>query len=195
MTCIVALVDQGVTYFAGDSLVVTVPSQYHSRVSQGVRHEPKIWAKDGMLYGGNGSVRMLQLLRYMHTPPAYVAGQDKVQYLVSTFIPSLQECCSENEYSVKELDGGILLAWEGKLFTINNEFGVNDTVNAYESVGQASVVAIGSLHTTGTLHLPPLQRLYLALRAAERHTCVVSAPFRYISSELTDSQELLPMID
>ena len=43
MTCIVAIVDEkGIVHFAGDSLVVKVPNDYHDGgVSQTVRREPK----------------------------------------------------------------------------------------------------------------------------------------------------------
>ncbi len=191
MTCIVALVENGIAYFAGDSFVGSVPSQYHSGVSQTVRREPKVWAKDGMLFGANGAVRMLQLLRYEHVTPKYTTGQDKVRYLVSEFVPSLQACFKKNEYPSDELDGSILLALDGELFTIGKEFNICNTADDYDSVGKGGEVAIGSLHTTNYLGLAPLKSLYCALSAAERHTCIVSSPFMYITSEM-DQAEVLP---
>lgn len=192
MTCIVALAENGITYFAGDSLVVNPPNAFHSGVSQTVRHEPKIWAREGMLFGANGAVRMLQLLRYHFEIPAYTPQQSKVAYLVRDFIPALQECFTKHEYSIDGLEGNILLSLQNELFTIGKEWNVCDTADGYDSVGKASEVAIGSLHTTARLvGLSPLERLYLALLATEHHTCVVSQPFMYITSEMEEPKPLL----
>lgn len=195
MTCIVALVDKGVTYFAGDALVVNVPSQYHSGVSQTVRKEPKIWKREGMLFGANGKVRMLQLLRYHLVIPPYQSGRNKIEYLVQDFIKTLQDCFTQNEFDIDGLGGNILIGLEGELFTIGDSFAVCNTSHGYDSVGKASEVAIGSLHTTAQLtELPPLERLYLALLATEQHTCVVSQPFTYIVDGMEEAQPLLSTI-
>jgi hypothetical protein len=191
MTCIVALVEKGVPYFAGDALVVNVPNDYHDGgVSQTVRREPKVFKKNGMLFGYNGSVRMGQLLQYELDIPEYVSGTSKMKYLVSDFINALQSHLLKAGYERDGLGGNILLAIEGELFTIGKEFHVCNTADAYESIGKASEVAIGSLHTTAWLGLPPKGRLYLALKATEHHTCVVAPPFTYITSEM-DQPELL----
>ncbi|SRR6266568_2923795 len=190
MTCIVALIENGVTYFAGDAFVGNVPSQHHSAVSQTIRKEPKIWTRDGMVFGANGSVRMLQLLRYVMEIPEYINGQDKVRYLVTKFIPALQDCFDKNKYEDGELDGSILLSLGGELFTIGGAFNVCNTSDSYDSVGKASEVAIGSLHTTEQLDLPPLKRLYFALEATEHHTCVVSKPFTYVTNEMIEAEIL-----
>lgn len=201
MTCIVALVDeQGLVHFGGDSLAVNVPNQYNSIVSQTVRKEPKIWTRDGMVFGANGSVRMLQLLRYVLEIPPYHhigedkdhMGEDKVKYLVTKFIPALKDCFVKSGYQEEdcELRGNILLSLGKELFTIGAEFQICNTADGYESIGKAQEVAIGSLHTTNQLNLPPRERLYLALKAAERHTCVVSEPFHYINSEMEQAEPL-----
>lgn len=191
MTCIVAIVENGIPHFAGDALVVTVPSQYHSKVQQTVRREPKVFKKDGLYFGYNGSVRMGQLLQYVFVIPAYASGQDKVRYLVSHFIPALQGCFSQAKFQEEELDGGILLALEGELLTIGKDFSVCNTADPYAAIGQASEVALGSLHSTAQLGLPPRERLHLALKAAEHHTCVVSAPFTYLTGTGDSSPECL----
>lgn len=194
MTCIVALIDNGMPYLAGDALVVNMPHDYHSKVSQVVRREPKIFSmwQNGMLVGYNGSVRMGQLLSYVFEFPEYTASQEKLRYLVALFIPALQKCFADAKFQEEGggLEGGILLALEGELFTIGDDFSVCNTANAYAAIGQASEVAIGSLHTTGQLGLPPRERLLLALTAAEQHTCVVSAPFTYLTAEMTEAVEL-----
>lgn len=191
MTCIVALVHDGKPYFAGDSLVVNIPKEYNSYASQTVRKEPKIWTKDGMFFGANGSVRMLQLLRYVMEIPTHPSDQSKIEYLVTSFVPKLQDTLEEGHKKGYDLDGNILLALGGELFTIGREFQVCDTVDGYDSVGTAADVAIGSLHTTERLNLPPQERLFLALKSAEYHTCAVSEPFTYITSGMDQPEILL----
>ena len=107
---------------------------------------------------------------------------DKINYLVQQFIPAIQECFAKNKFDEGSLEGGLLLAIEGELLTINSEFGGCDTADSYESVGKSHEVATGSLHTSTLLRLPPRQRLYLALVAATRHTCVVQEPYHYIAT-------------
>ena len=192
MTCIVALIHEGVPHFAGDSLVVNTPSQYNSNVSQTVRKEPKVWAREGILFGANGSTRMLQLLRYvMEIPILSHPDQDSIEYLVTRFVPALQSVLLEDGYDEGKLEGNILIALRGELFTIGTSFQICDTADGYDSVGKASEVAIGSLHTTKLLNLPPQERLFLALKAAEHHTCVVSEPFMWITSDMGQPEILL----
>ena len=105
MTCIVAVVENGVPYFAGDSLVVNLPGAYYAKANQTVRREPKIFQKNGMFFGYNGSVRMGQLLHYVFEPPAYPSGQEKVRYLVSAFIKALRECFAQAKFEDEGLEG------------------------------------------------------------------------------------------
>lgn len=191
MTCIVALVDHDRVYFAGDSLVVNAPGNKYSKLSQTVRRTSKVWTKDGMVFGGHGDERALQLLRYEHETPLYSAGQDAVNYLVSTFIPSMQKCFLSHEFRSDGIDGEILLSIENKLFAISSDFQVCDPAWTFYCVGQAAPIVEGSLSTTGRLKLPPLQRLSLALLAAEHHSDVVAPPFLYITSEM-EQPEMLP---
>lgn len=191
MTSIVALIQDGITYFAADSLVVSVPSDYHDGgVSQTVRNEPKVFKKQDMLFGYSGSVRMGQLLQYQLEIPEYASGTNKLKYLVSKFIPALQACLSDGDFGREGLGGNILLSLEGELFTVGKGYAICNTADSYEAIGKSSEVATGSLYTSTYLDLPPLKRLYLALKSTERHTCVVCAPFMYITSEM-DQPELL----
>lgn len=192
MTSVVALIENGITYFAADSLVVTTPSQYHSGVSQTIKQETKIFKKNNMLFGASGHVRMAQLLRYEFEIPEYTPGCDKMKYLVSCFVKGLQLCLIGSGFDLDGLGGNILLSLEGELFTIGDKWNICNTADKYDAIGKSSEVAIGSLHTTSQLEsLSPLQRLYLALQATEHHTCVVKSPYWFITSEM-EQTELFP---
>lgn len=184
MTSVVGLVEGGISYLAADSLVVSVPSQYHSRVNQTVRKEPKVFKKNGMLIGASGDVRMMQILRYIFEIPAYTPGRDKVEYLVADFIKALQTCLKQENFSEEDLDGNILLILEGEIFTISESYVVCNTLDNYNAIGKSSDVARGALYATARLGLPSQGRLLLALEATEHHTCVVSSPFLYITNRM-----------
>lgn len=192
LTCIVAVIENGVPYFAGDAFAGNVPDSWYTSANQTIMRQPKVFRKGSVLFGFNGSVRMGQLVQHVFELPDYTPGQEKIQYLVAQFVPALQKCFGEAKFGEGDnLDGGLMLALEGNLFTMNKEFGVYHAADRYQAIGQGSIVAIGSLHTTAQLGLPPQERLYLALKAAERHTSVVSEPFTYITSEM-DQAEILP---
>jgi hypothetical protein len=191
VTCICAIIENGVPHFAADSLLVSVPgSPFSVKGSQTIRREPKVFQNNGLLFGIAGSARMGQLLAYVFEPPEYIPGQDKVRYMVSRFVKALQECFDKEKFTEDDR-WKFLLALEGELFEVDNDFAVCNTAATYEAVGLASDVALGSLHTTAQLGLPVRDRLYLALAAAEYHTCAVGEPFTYITTGM-EQAELLP---
>src|SRR5262249_42435555 len=132
--------------------------------------------------------RMAQILRYTFVLPEYTPGQDKMTYLVSEFIEAFQTCLMDADYRRENLGGIILLAWGGELFTIGERLDVTNTADSYDAIGKTSEVAIGSLFTTAQLGVSPKERLLLALRATEYHTCAVKEPFWYISSEMDQAE-------
>jgi len=131
---------------------------------------------------------MIQLLRYKFDIPEYVTGRDKRAYLVADFAEALQNYLIKVNFHKDGLGGNLLLSWEGELFTIGEHLQVCNTADNYDAIGKSSEVAIGSLYTTAQLDLSPLQRLYLALKATEHHTCVVSSPYWFITSEMEQAE-------
>lgn len=182
MTSVVAMLQDGIAYLGADSLLVNIPSQYHSNVQQTVKRESKIFKKDGILFGANGDVHMAQLLRYKFSIPTYTQGRDKMDYLVASFVADLQTFLEKEHYPSDDLGGGILMIFGDEIFTISANFAVNNTADPYDAIGKTELVAIGSLYTTQQLNLSPKERILLSMRATERHTCAVAPPYWYISS-------------
>lgn len=196
MTSVVALIQDGCVYFGCDSLVVQVPSEFHSGVSQTVMNDAKIWKKQGMMMGAAGSLRVLQLLKYRFEPPLYQPGTSKMAYLVSQFVPDLQTLLIKEHVDLDDYRSSMLLAIEQELFTIGKEFQVVATTDRYEAIGKSSEVALGSLYTSEHKYKRAEARLRLALWATERHTCVVSSPFYYLHdgmehAELLDDPDIM----
>lgn len=179
MTCIVGLAEQGVVYLGGDSAAV-------SSYSKTIQHDPKVFKKGQMLFGTCGSVRMRQLLQYkLDIPPCEC--NDVMTYLATVFIDAVRLCFKEGglatEEQGREKGGKFLLGFQGELFYVDYEYDIGRMAFPYFAIGCADEIAFGSLCTTARLGMPPLQRLTLALQAAEQHNTEVCAPFVYISSQ------------
>ena len=180
MTCIVAVVEQAIIYFGGDSISVKDYNKILNRDS-------KIFQRNGILIGTCGSVRMRNLLQYRLEIPEY-AGGDPMEFLVNDFVVAVRECFKKNGFVQEErgremFDGRILLGFEHDLYVVGCEFDIGRFAEPYCAIGIGEEYAYGSLFSTSQLGLQPFQRLKMALQAAERHNTDVSGPFTYLASE------------
>jgi 20S proteasome alpha/beta subunit len=179
MTCIVAIADEGSVYFGGDTLVVG--SYYKTSID-----DTKVFERENMLFGTCGSVRMRQLLRYCLNIPTYTGG-DPLTYLVTDFIDAVRDCFKKGglaqEEQGREKGGKFLLGFQGELFYIDHEYDIGKPAYHYYAIGSGEELALGSLFSTAQLGLKPLQRLELALQAAQCHNTDVGSPFTFVTSE------------
>lgn len=184
MTCIVGLVDNGITYIGGDSL----GSNGYTKT---VRRDKKIFKlKDtpNAILGYTSSFRMGQLLMYA---TGLIDKRDEPnidhEYLVTKFIPNVIKLFEEGGYSRNnsgEKYGGVfLLGYKDKLFKIESDFQVGETICNYDACGSGEDFALGSLHTTEGLGLSPEERIYTALKAASQFSVGVSAPYYIINTD------------
>lgn len=179
MTAIVGLVDHGHVYLAGDSagvagLVLTV------------RADAKVFRNGPYVMGFSGSFRMGQLLRYSLTPPEPVV-EDLDRFMVTTFINSVRDCLKAGGFARKDSEvesaGFFLVGVHGRLFEIESDYQVGESVDPYLAIGCGLDLARGALHATEHLGLAPHQRLTMALQAAERYSGGVCGPYAYASTE------------
>ena len=172
MTCIVGLVSDGKVYIGGDSAGV-------AGWQLTIRKDVKVFRNGDFLIGGTSSFRMLQLLHYAFTPPAYEPGTDLEKYMAVDFVNALRQCFKDGGYAEKkneQEEGGIfLVGFQGRLFYIGSDYQVGEPLCGYEAVGCGAEVAIGSLYATPALS--PRKRIEGALKAAEAHNAGVRSPF------------------
>lgn len=177
MTCIVGLIHDGTVYIGGDSAGI-------AGYSLTVRADEKVFANGPFLMGFTTSFRMGQLLRYKLTPPThpYVEpGQlmDVPKYMVTCFIDAVRECLKAGGYAEKlneqESGGKFLVGYSGRLFIIDSDYQVGESLDGYAAVGCGADIALGALHATMTVE--PRTRVMRALAAAERHSAGVRGPF------------------
>jgi hypothetical protein len=195
MTCIAGLVDQqnARVYIGADSAATNDSGQQTIRVDQ------KIFRVGDFLFGCTSSYRMVQLLRYRLILPDYPSApseneEDQLfRYMATDFIDAVRKCLQEGGYAKKESEreegGFFLAACQGRLFCVASDYQIEETIIGYNAIGSGDDVALGALHATHQLDLPPGQRITLALEAAAYHNSSVRAPFAVKSTEHVGARE------
>ncbi len=175
MTCIVGVVENGKVWIGGDSAGV---SGYHLVV----RADPKVFTNGDFVMGYTSSFRMGQLLAHRFQPPKRHADQDVYAYMVTSFVDALRQCFKDGGYAGKdgerEQGGTFLIGYEGRLFQIEDDYQVGESIDGYAACGCGSQVALGALYLTSPGN--PKDRLYAALKAAEHFNAGVRAPFKIV---------------
>ncbi len=174
MTCIVALADKGVVYMGGDSAGVGGSDLV-------VRRDKKVFKSGPFIMGFCGSFRMGQVLQYKFAVPTRAPEQDVFDFMVCQFIDAARTAMrdagvSKIENNIEE--GGLfLVGYEGRLFRIDEDFHVGESIHGFDAVGAGECYALGSLFTTDKIK--PERRLSLALEAAETFSAAVRGPFYF----------------
>jgi ATP-dependent protease HslVU (ClpYQ) peptidase subunit len=174
MTCIVGLVEDGNVHIGGDSAGV-------AGLSVTVRADRKVFKNGDMIFGFTSSFRMGQLLRYSLIVPKRHPETDIDAFMHTTFIDAIRDCLKIGGFSRKENNeetgGCFLVGYAGRLFRIDVDFQIGESVEGYDSVGCGEDLALGSLFTTTDFDLTAKERILTALKAAEKFSGGVRSPF------------------
>ena len=172
MTTIVGVVKNGHVILGADSLVTSgVRKHIHSKM-------PKIINNNGYLIGGAGDVEACDILMYMWIPPVPTIAQRKnlYKYMITEIVPSMREALEENGYkpdtSDKEAGFETLIAFDGELFSIGDDFSVLMDETGIYGVGSGSPFALGALHAGATVEE--------SLKIAENLSPYSAGPFQII---------------
>jgi ATP-dependent protease HslVU (ClpYQ) peptidase subunit len=171
MTCVVGVVHQGDVYIGGDSASFSGLDMTH-------RRDPKVFRNGPFLIGFTSSFRMGQLLQYAFTPPVQ-GPEDVYKYMVTTFIDSVRDCFQAGGFAEKkserEVAGVFLVGYRGRLFKIDSDYQVAESMDVMAAIGCGANVALGALFVLGDKS--PKERILWALAAAERFNASVRGPF------------------
>lgn len=179
MTCIAAYIDtDGTIYMGADSAGV-------SGYSIAKRKDPKVFINGPMVIGFTSSFRMGQLLQYKLNIPEHPSNMDTMRYMVTVFVDAVRECLKEGGYASvsnnQEEGGTFLVGYKGRLFCIEGDFQVGESVHNFDAVGCGRDLALGSLYTTYYMDdLTPYDKVIHALNAAEQFSGGVSRPFNIL---------------
>ena len=172
MTCIIGVVNDGKVYIGGDSAAT-------AGLSLILRADEKVFINDRFVMGFTTSFRMGQILRYKFSPPKPHKNEDLMEYMVTDFIDALRSCLKSAGYAQKnneeESGGTFLVGVGGRLFSVEDDYQVGETMCGYHAVGCGHDLAKGALHVTPKAD--PKPRILAALEAAAFHSAGVSGPF------------------
>lgn len=189
MTCIVGLVEKKRVYIGADSFGSNETCQI-SRADQKIF---RVSGKHDALIGFTGSFRMGQILQYSKGLIG-VKAPCTHKYMVTKFIPNVIDIFDKNgliqkgdlsQYPIEPF----LLAFKNKLFQIDSDFQVAESLCGYDAVGSGAVYALGSLASTGEFDIDPVQRVYLAIKASAKFGVGIGAPF-HVYDTLSDKETI-----
>lgn len=176
MTCIAGVVHEGKVYIGGDSAGV-------GGWDLVVRSDEKVFKNSGFLFGFTSSFRMGQILRYSFNPPFRQPDTDLFSYMVTDFVDGVRECLKTGGFAKKhneeETGGTFLVGHDGRLFTIYDDYQIQEALNPWTACGCGEGYALGSLYSTKSM--APRKRVATALSAAETHSAGVRGPFHILS--------------
>ena len=106
------------------------------------------------------------------------------------FIDEVRKCLKNGGQATvennEEKGGTFLVGYKGEIFTIYDDFQVGQSVDQFASCGCGYHLALGSLTTTEQFEIDPVERLTLALTAAERYSSGVRRPFIILDSDMNE---------
>ncbi len=182
MTCIVGLVEDGITYIAGDS---AGSNSYVMRP----RADRKVFRKGSFLFGCAGSFRMAQLLKYNLDIPVRNGATPPDRYIHTAFLDAIRVTMWQGGHSQQVLGeeliaGAVIFSYQGGLYSLEPDYQIAELSVPFMAIGCGAQVALGSLHSTDGMK--PTERVRMALEASEQYTQGVRRPF-ILLSDLPDA--------
>lgn len=179
MTCIAAVVKDGVVYMGGDTGGVDTDGG-----TIALFKDKKVFIRKGYLIGYAGSYTFGKLLQHVFDlpdiPPGLVSSDSIEKFVNGVLMPSLRKQSKSMDLSTEELDFECLFGIKGHLYLVSNDWVALEPDSGFLSVGSGQQVAIGSLYTTQTWK-DPVKRINAALTASEEYCTSVLGPFTILS--------------
>lgn len=138
MTCIVGIEYHGKVALGGD----IQGTGWNNKV---VHTQPKVFNKNGVLFGYTTSYRFGQIIEHLLQDPVVPDRDDEVyRWLISTLIPGMDTILDKNGW---EKGGCALIGVRGQLWQLQEDFSVLRSVKGYASVGSGNEYATASVAT------------------------------------------------
>lgn len=187
MTCIIGFLDkkEDCVWIGGDSLG-------SNGYTKAVESQPKVFRNStfkNVIMGSTSTFRHIDLLKYsedLFDEIDFYKNTDlNHKYMVTKFVPKIMTLFKDGLPSEKETDRGanFIIGAGNHLFEVQEDYSVLQPELGFCSVGCGEYVAMGSLITSQGMDLSPVERITLALEAAEKYCCGVQRPFRIINTK------------
>jgi len=175
MTVVVAVVSDD------NELVMGCDSAGISDSDLEIRSDPKLFLRNGCLFGFCGSYRVCQLVRFFFNFPKFDVKEkmDPMQYMVTRVVVSLRALLKEHEVLDKDAeDFSFIMGFNKNLFIVSSDFQVAAQRDGFCAIGAGSQIAKGALyvaHKAGCFSAK--NAVVMGLKAAERYSTDVRGPF------------------
>ena len=141
----------------------------------------KITKNNGYLIAGSGDAQPCDILQHIFIPPVPTVNErkDLYKFMITKFVPAMRDSLEENGWksSTEDKDAGfnMLIAFDGELFDIGDDFSVLLNSKGIYGVGSGSSYGIGALEMGGTMEK--------ALEISAHNDIYTSGPFQIIKQE------------
>lgn len=183
MTCIVGLIK--IAHDDSTKVYIGADSAGSDGYNVTIRADKKVFKVGEFLFGCTSSFRMIQLLQFSFTPPVHHPDVDVYRYMCTYFVDEVRSTLKSGGYakvdSNEETGGTFLVGYRGRLFRIESDFQVGESIDPFESVGCGSSYALGALEAIAT-NRPADDIIKIALQIAERRSGGVRGPFHIMSA-------------
>lgn len=174
MTCIAVVRQDNKIYMAGDRGV-------SDDDTIGVCSSPKVWKKDGYLFGYAGSMDG-DRIRHLFVPPQPDSRVNIDKFMYGKFLKALRKFYEEWWVDVSNTsDFGMIICVKGKIYEHNaSDMSLTQYDSDYLAMGSGGQLALGSLHATKN-QKDPRKRANNAVQAAISHSTTCRGPIDIVS--------------
>jgi len=182
VSCVVGIVDKGKVYMGADS-AGTAPQT----LEQVSCKTPKIYTEGNFIVGTVGSYRGIQLLRdYLDLEKREEIVREVMPdadpyEVISGTVEDMRKIFLDFGFTEikdgRENGGHFLIGYRGGLYLIQPEYDITEPAYSFYSVGNGDMAAFGVLYATEDRKMEPVERIVLALSAAQEFSAAVREPW------------------
>jgi ATP-dependent protease HslVU (ClpYQ) peptidase subunit len=144
MTCIVGVIDK-----KEDKVLIGGDSAGVGGYDVTIRKDVKVFKVGDFVIGCTTSFRMIQLIRFSFSPPKRHPDTDIYKYMCTEFINELRRCFKDGGYAEKEKEaergGRFLVGYGNRLFKIDDDYQVGESMDGFDACGCGAVYSLGAL--------------------------------------------------
>lgn len=180
MTCIVAMIKDNIVYMGGESAGTN--EYFH----QNLRRDSKVFRKGDMVIGFTSSFRMGSILRYKFVVPDKPTNQTIDEYMNTTFIDAVRKLFKVEGFATiennSESGGNFLVGYKGRIFVIEEDYQIGESLEPFFAVGCGAQLALGALSAMYESDWDNPRILEIALNAACKYNAGCRGPFNYVNT-------------
>lgn len=179
MTCIVGIKTKDNVYIGGDT--------FGSDGFTGSAYvRPKVFKKDGFVYGVCGSYRIMQLIEFNYITPVRNIGENTENFLYKKIPDNIRACLRNGgaitvKDNIETMDASFLFAYENRLFKFQADFSILEPVVNYAAIGSGCYHAEASLYSTEEIILDPEERIKKTIICANNYVLSINDKINIIS--------------